>query len=623
MAELPPLIPRETLFGNPVKASPRISPDGKMLVFLAPYNGVLNVWVRSLGAADDRVITSDKKRGIHNAIWRGDSAHVLYKQDSDGDENWHVYMTETATSVTRDLTPFSGIQARVEAIDPKYPNEMLVSMNIRDRKLHDVYRVDLNTGAVVLDTENPGDVSSWTADNKLQIRASESMLPDGGTLIRTRSNHKTPWRFFTSWGPDESFGGVAAFTSNNRSVYLISSVDANASRLMEVNPQTSKTRIIAEDPEYDVSGIMTHPATHALQAVSFTRARQEWQIIDESLKDDFDKITKTRSGDFIINADLADRIWIVSYIQDDGPIYYYAYHRDTKKAELLFSNRPDLEKFTLAKMQPISFQSRDGLTIHGYLTLPLGVEPKNLPMVLLVHGGPWGRDSWGYDSEAQWLANRGYAVLQINFRGSAGYGKAFLNAGDREWGGKMHDDLIDSKNWAVKEGYANPSKVAIYGGSYGGYAALVGLTFTPKEFTAGIDVVGPSNLLTLIKTIPPYWEPIKAMFKKRVGDIVKDEEFLKSRSPLFKANHIERPLLIGQGANDPRVKQAESDQIAAAARKNGKEVEYLVFPDEGHGFARPENRLKFYAAAEGFLAKHLGGRAQPPSVKEKADDLRK
>jgi dipeptidyl aminopeptidase/acylaminoacyl peptidase len=301
----------------------------------------------------------------------------------------------------------------------------------------------------------------------------------------------------------------------------------------------------------------------------------------------------------------------VSYVMDNGPVYFYSYDRATKKASLLFSNQPALEKYQLAKMQPISFQARDGMTIYSYLTLPVGVPPKNLPAVLYVHGGPWGRDVWGLNSTAQWLANRGYAVLQINFRGSAGYGKNYLNAGNREWAGKMHDDLIDGKRWLVKQGYADPKRVGIMGGSYGGYATLVGLTFTPDEFAAGVDIVGPSNIVTLLKTIPPYWEPTKAMFKRRVGDLETEVEFLHSRSPLFKADQIKAPLLIGQGANDPRVKQAESEQIVEAMRKANKPVEYIVYMDEGHGFARPENRLHFYAKAEEFLAKHLGGRFEP------------
>ena len=624
LAELPPLIPRATLFGNPEKAQAKISPNGKLLAYLAPDKGVLNVWVRTVGQNDDQVVTADKKRGIRIYDWQQDSEHILYMQDFDGDENWHVYQTNLKTKNTRDLTPFQGVAAQGFATDPNFPDQILVPLNIRDRRLHDMYRINLKNGAVDMDTENPGDVAGFTQDNQFRVRVAQVFLSDGGTEIRVRDDEKSPWRTFLKWGPDESFGGVAGFTPDNRGVYLISSVDANAARLLEVELATGKQTVVAEDKQYDVNGILTHPTKHTLEAVEFVRDRSEWTLIDKSLQPDFDAIRKVRAGDFyIVSRDLADKTWIVSYVVDDGPVPFYIYDRTTKKATFLFTNRPALENYKLAKMQPISFPARDGLTIHGYLTLPVGLEPKNLPMVLNVHGGPWGRDTWGLDNEAQWLANRGYAVLQINFRGSTGYGKAFVNAGDREWAGKMHTDLIDGKNWAVKQGYADATKVCIMGGSYGGYATLVGLTFTPDEFACGVDIVGPSNLVTLLSTIPPYWTPMKSLFKKRVGDLETEPEFLKSRSPLFKADQIKAPLLIGQGANDPRVKQAESDQIVAAMRRNGKPVEYIVFPDEGHGFARPENRLVFYAAVEPFLAKYLGGRVEPPAEKEKADAFRK
>jgi dipeptidyl aminopeptidase/acylaminoacyl peptidase len=623
-AELPPLIPRETLFGNPEKTQARISPNGKLLAYLAPEKGVLNVWVRTLGQNDDQVVTADKKRGIRIYGWQQDSEHILYMQDFDGDENWHVYQTNLKTKNTRDLTPFQGVAAQGFSTDPNFPDQILVPLNIRDRRFHDMYRINLKNGALEMDTENPGDVAGFTHDNQFRVRVAQVFLPDGGTEIRVRDDEKSPWRTFLKWGPDESRGGVAGFTPDNRGVYLISSVNANAARLLEVELATGKQAVVAEDKQYDVSGILTHPTKHTLEAVELIRDKSEWTLIDKSLQADFDAIRKVREGEFyIVSRDLADGTWVVSYVVDDGPVAFYVYERTSRKATFLFSNRPALEKYRLAKMQPIAFQARDGLTVHGYLTLPVGLEPKNLPLVLNVHGGPWGRDTWGLDNEAQWLANRGYAVLQINFRGSTGYGKAFLNAGDREWAGKMHADLIDGKNWAVKQGYADPKKVCIMGGSYGGYATLVGLTFTPDEFACGVDIVGPSNLVTLLSTIPPYWTPIKSLFKKRVGDLETEQDFLKVRSPLFKADQIKAPLLIGQGANDPRVKQAESDQIVAAMRKNGKLVEYIVFPDEGHGFARPENRLIFYAAAEPFLAKCLGGRGEPPSDKEKADAFSK
>lgn len=645
LAEPPPLIPREVLFGNPDKASPRLSPDGTRLAYLAPdANQVMNVWVRTLGQTDDQVITADKKRGIRIFFWQPDSAHVLYLQDLDGDENWHVYQTNVRNRNTRDLTPFQGVQAQVVAVDPNFPDEVLVALNLEDRQLHDVYRIHLKNGAVELDTKNPGDVAGWTADNALQVRVASVFTPDGGTELRLRDTSQSPWRSFQKWSADETFGGVAAFSADNRSAWVVSSVDANAARLVQFDLASGQSRVIAEDPNYDVSDLMIHPTQHTLEAVSFVRARTEWQVIETRLQPDFAFLRQVRDGDLqVISRNLADSLWIVAYVLDDGPVHYYLYDRAAQRAELLFTNRARLASYPLAKMQPIQFTARDGLTIHGYLTLPLegvvqasslhGAEVSStartsgkrgpFPMVLNVHGGPWGRDVWGLDSEAQWLANRGYAVLQVNFRGSTGYGKDFLNAGDREWAGKMHDDLVDAKRWAVAQGYADPARVCIYGGSYGGYATLVGLTFTPDEFSCGVDIVGPSSIVTLIRSIPPYWAPLRSLFDKRVGNVDTEVEFLNARSPLFKADQIRVPLLIAQGANDPRVKQAESDQIVAAMRKNQKPVEYLVFPDEGHGFARPENRLKFYAAAEQFLAQHLGGRAEPPSPEERWDSLRK
>jgi dipeptidyl aminopeptidase/acylaminoacyl peptidase len=621
----PPLIPRELLFGNPEKSSPRISPDGRRLAYLAPDDrGVLNVWVRALGQQDDRVATADKKRGIRMFLWQGDSEHLLYLQDQEGDENFHLYQTDLATRNTRDLTPWQGVRAQLVASDLNYPDHLLVALNLRDRRLFDVYRLDVRAGALALDTENPGDVAAWTADNTLQVRAAQVILPDGGQEIRLREAVTAPWRTFQRWGPEESGGGVAGFAPDNRQMYLISSVEANAARLLEMGPAGGPARVIAEDPQYDISSVMTHPRTHQLEAVAFLRSRREWQVIDPTLEADFAALRQLRDGDFaVVSRDREDQTWIVSFVVDNGPVSYYAYERGTRRATLLFTDRPALAQYPLARMEPITYTARDGLTIHGYLTLPLGIEPQGLPAVLLVHGGPWGRDVWGLDPWAQWLANRGYAVLQVNFRGSAGYGKAFLNAGDREWAGKMHDDLIDAKRWLVSQGRADPEQVAIMGGSYGGYAALVGLTFTPEAFACGVDIVGPSHLVTLLKNPPPYWAPTMPFIFRRVGNPETEVEFLESRSPLPRADQIVRPLLILQGANDPRVKQQESDQIVAAMRQKGQPVEYIVFPDEGHGFARPENNLKCMAAIEPFLAQYLGGRAEPPSEKEAVHDLRR
>jgi dipeptidyl aminopeptidase/acylaminoacyl peptidase len=617
-----PLIPRKVLFGNPEKAGAEISPDGRMLAYLAPDEGVLNVWVRTVGQNDDRAITSDRKRGIHSYSWQPDSTHILYAQDLDGNENFRIYQTSLDTRETKDLTPFEDVRAMISAVDPRHPDRMLVALNRRNQQLFDVYRYDFRTGALDLDTENPGDVASWSADNDLRVRAANAILADGQE-VRIREDVHSPWKTFQKWGQDETFGGVAGFSPDNSALWVISSVDANAARLVEVDIASGSIRVIAEDPQYDVSAALENPRTRELEAVGFVRARLEWHFFDRAIEAEFAVLRKVRDGEVHLESrSFNDTQWVVSYSADTAPATYYLYDRATKKTEFLFAARPALQNYDLASMRPISFEARDGLTLHGYLTMPLGIEI-GAPMVLLVHGGPWTRDMWGYSGLVQMLANRGYAVLQVNYRGSTGYGKDFLNAGDREWAGRMHDDLLDAKSWAIRERYADPAKVAIMGGSYGGYATLVGLTFTPDEFVCGVDIVGPSNLATLLNSIPPYWAPMRAIFDKRVGHLETEEEFLRSRSPLFKADRIQVPLLIGQGANDPRVKQAESDQIVKAMRENGKPVEYLVFPDEGHGFVRPENNLRFFAAAEQFLARYLGGRAQPPDPDEDWSAFRK
>jgi len=610
-----PLIPRSVLFGNPERSGPEISPDGTMLAYLAPDQGVLNVWVRTLGQTDDRVVTNDRKRGIRNFVWQQNSKSVLYGQDQGGDENWRIYQTNVASKQTKDLTPFEKSRADILSFDPDHPDTILIQSNKRDPKVFDVYRVDLKTGEMTLDTQNPGDVQGWQADHNLEVRAAQITTDDGGTIIRVRDDVKSPWRELIKWGPEETLGNVVNFTPDNKALWIETSLDANAARLLSVDIATGKRTVIAEDPQFDVSFAVEQPKSHKLQAVVFLRERRDFQIIDKDIQADFDALHKVRDADISnISRDIKDDKWIVTFEGDDSPLYYYLYDRASKKATMLFSNRPALEKYKLAKVQPIEYTARDGMKIYGYLTTPAGVNAKNLPMVVFPHGGPWGRDLWGYDPYAQWLANRGYAVLQPNFRASTGYGKQYLNAGDRQWAGAMHTDLLDGKDWVVQKGIADAKKVCIMGGSYGGYATLAGVAFSPDAFACGVDIVGPSNLNTLLKTIPPYWSTFLAIFHKRMGD---NEEELKAQSPLFKADQIKVPLLIGQGANDPRVNKAESDQIVAAMRKNNKPVEYYVFPDEGHGFARPENRMAFNAASEVFLAKYLGGRSEPPTDAEK------
>ncbi|MBD1841659.1 S9 family peptidase [Coleofasciculus sp. FACHB-501] len=610
--QLPPLIPREILFGNPERTSPRLSPDGKYLAYIAPDDkNVLQVWLRTVGQEDDRQLTADKKRGIRIFFWTYNADQLMYMQDSDGDENFHLYSVNIHSNIVRDLTPFQGVKAQPVDLDPKFPDQVLVGMNLKDLQKFDVYRINLANGAVDLYAENPGNVVSWTVDAQFQVRAATAATPDGGSDLLFRETTQGDWETLRHWGPDDE-GGAVSFSEDGKTLYISGSHDANASRLIAFDVTSREETVIAEDPQYDLGGIVIHPITRVIQAVSFYKEKQEWQVLDQSIAADFEAIAQIRPGEFGISSrDLADKNWLVAFLTDDGPVYYYAYNRDSKTSTLLFSNKPTLEGLSLASMQPISYQAQDGLTIHGYLTTPVGITAQNLPTVLLVHGGPWARDTWGYDPQAQWLANRGYAVLQVNFRGSTGYGKAFVNAGNREWAAKMHDDLIDAVNWLVQQGISDPQKIAIMGGSYGGYATLVGLTFTPDVFACGVDIVGPSNLITLMQSIPPYWEPLKANFYYRVGNLETEEEFLKSRSPLFFVDHITKPLLIAQGANDPRVKQAESEQIVEAMQKANKPVEYALYTDEGHGFARPENRLHFYAIAEEFLSKYLGGRCEP------------
>jgi len=613
MAEL---IPRRVLFGNPDRTSPRISPDASTLAWIAPHEGVLNVWTAPMGPdgvdwAAARVVTDDTDRGIRVYDWAHDGRHLLYLQDTGGDENWRLHDVDLATMVRRDLTPFDGVQAQIIATEKKFPTDVLVALNRDNPQLHDVYRLDLVTGELVKEVENPGFVG-WVADAELVIRCGIAPQPDGGMVLMVRDGSGAEWQpLLTVAAEDALTSGPVAISADGRSLLAMSSVGVNTGALVRIDLASGAAQVLAEDPDADVTGVRLHPDTREPQIVTFLKDRSEYLALDASVEADLAAIRALHPGDPDIgDGDDSDGIWLVGFTNDTGPVPYFAYDRQRRAGRLLFEHQPELSRYQLAPMEPFSFTARDGLIIHGYATFPPEAGRSGLPMVLNVHGGPWARDAWGFDSEAQWLANRGYLCLQVNFRGSTGYGKAFVNAGDREWGGKMQDDLLDAVAHAVGEGWADPARVAIYGGSYGGYAALAGAAFTLDAFCCAVDIVGPSNLKTLIETIPPYWAPMIALFHTRVGNPEQDAGFLWSRSPLSRAASIRTPLLIAQGANDPRVKQAESEQIVAALREAGIDHEYMLFPDEGHGFAKPENRLRFYAAAERFLARHLGGRAQ-------------
>jgi dipeptidyl aminopeptidase/acylaminoacyl peptidase len=611
------LIPRKVLFGNPERVSPRLSPDGNRLAWIAPKDGVLNVWLapvsRETGVDWDQaeVVTDDTDRGIRQFAWAHDNRHLLYLQDTGGDENWRLHDVDLATMQRRDLTPFDGVQTQIVAIERDFPTEVLIGMNKDNPQLHDVYRLDLEKGELTKEVDNPGFLA-WIADSKLVVRGAFAPQPDGGIVAMVRDTAGDDWRELLRIPAEDALTtDPVTFSADGRSLLMVSSVGAETARLVRIDLSTGAEEVLAADPQADVSGVRIDPDTREPQIVVVLRDRSEYIVLDPAVAGDLTAIQALHHGDpNFVSADDAERTWLIAFTNDTGPVPYFAYDRARRQGSFLFEHQPALSQYTLAPMVPFSLRARDGLVIHGYATFPPDSPGAGLPTVLNVHGGPWARDAWGYDPEAQWLANRGYLCLQVNFRGSTGYGKAFVNAGDREWGAKMQDDLTDAVAHAVAEGWSDPKRVAIYGGSYGGYAALAGATFTPGIYCCAVDIVGPSNLKTLIETVPPYWAPMIAQFHRRVGDPEKDVEFLWSRSPLARADQISIPLLIAQGANDPRVKQAESEQIVAALKEAGIEHEYMLFPDEGHGFAKPENRMIFYAAAEKFLARHLGGRAE-------------
>ena len=605
------LIPREVLFGNPERAMARISPDGKRISYLAPKEDVLNIWIQTIGSNDAQVITHDTNRGIRNYFWAWDNNHIFYLQDINGNEDWHLYKVNLNTGISTNLTPFNGVQVRIVARDKRLPNEILIAMNKDNPQLHDVYHLDIATGQLTLIEKNFNNVGQWVVDSNFTIRGATQTLPDGSEQLLVK-NKQGIWQKKIVWSFDEQSSSSVVqkgFSQDGKFLYIIESRNTNTTCLRKLNLMDNSIENIYQDLNYDINGIIQHPDTYEIQAVSVIRERHNWIIIDEIIKQDFALLAQLDEGEmYLCDRNYDDTKWIVAFTKDNGPPAYYLFDRTNKKGTFLFSNKPKLTSYSLAPMQPISFTARDGLPIQGYLTTPIQKEPKNLPLVVFVHGGPQARDTWGFDPTVQWLANRGYACLQINYRGSTGYGKKFINAGNKEWGGKMHNDLIDGVNWAIKKGIANPKKLAIFGGSYGGYAALVGATFTPDVFRCAVDIVGPSNLITFLNSLPAYWSKWLPHFYKRVGNPETEIEFLKSRSPFFNIDNIKIPILIAQGANDPRVKQTESEQIVAVMKQKGLDYEYMLFPDEGHGFAKPKNRLKFYAAAEKFLAKHLGGR---------------
>lgn len=630
--KLPPLIDRELFFGDPEISGSQLSPDGKFISFIKPYKGVRNIYVKGIDEPFDaaRPITADS-RPVPQYMWSQDSRYVLYAQDKDGDENFHIYavnpsdMPEKKTGVppARDLTDIKGIQASIYSVPKKRPNEIIIGLNDRDPSYHDVYRLNLTTGARELLIKNTEKVADFTFDLDGNVRLATRQMEDGGTeILRIDGDKYTRVAQCTF----EETLNISQFHKDGKRVYMVTNKgeDVDLSRLILFNPQTGKEEFIESDPEgeVDFAGAVFAPDTDELVLTAYVGDRTRIYPREKRTKKAIDLLrNKFPKAELSVSSITLDfRFFLVIAHSDIDPGTVYLFDRISGDINFLYQQRPELNSEHLAFMKPVRYKARDGVEIPAYLTTPRGVVPKNLPVVIFPHGGPWSRDTWGYGAYTQYLANRGYAIFQPNFRGSTGYGKEFLNAGNKEWGtGVMQHDITDGVKYLVDQGIADPKRIGIFGGSYGGYATLAGLAFTPDLYRAGISYVGPSNLITLLKSVPPYWAPMLKMFHKRLGDPddPKDQERLIRQSPLFSADKIKAPLLVIQGANDPRVKKAESDQIVVALRDRGRDVEYLLAEDEGHGFRSPENSIAVAAAMETFFAKQLGGRMQ----KEMSDDL--
>ena len=616
-----PLILRSALFGNPVKFGALLSPDGKWVSWIAPVNGLLNVWVAPSDKPEvGKAITASTDHPISTHFWSSDSNQILFIKDNGGDENFHLYGVDIIIGKQQDYTPFANVSIKVIGVSSKRQNELLVGINDRDPRWHDVYLLNIKTGKRKLLLKGDGFIN-FQSDDDLQLRLVGRPNVVGGIDYFHIKGGVVADKSFLSTSLEDSGTSPLGFTSDGRTLYWIDSRDRDTAALFAEDTATGQRKLIGQDSRADLSGTLRHPVSGEVQAFSVNYLKDEWHFIDKRLKDDFDWLEKHLDKDFfVVSRTRADDKWIVGVDLLSKVSGTYLYNRQTKHLRTLYVARPELLGAPLMPMLTAEIKARDGLTLPSYLTLPKGSDingdgkaDKRVPMVLLVHGGPWLRDVYGYDAHHQWLANRGYAVLSVNFRASSGFGKKFLTAGNKQWGLAMHTDLLDAVEWAVKQGITSADKVAIMGGSYGGYATLAALAFTPTAFSCGVAIVGPSNLETLLATIPPYWEAGKKQMYSRMGDptTIEGREILRAASPLYKANQIIRPLLIGQGANDPRVKQAESDQIVAAMQTKNIPVTYVLYPDEGHSFEKPNNRISFNAIAEAFLGNCLGGRVEP------------
>ncbi len=608
--ELPRLIPMKDFFRNPESAGFGLSPDGSHLAFLKPWENRLNVHVQKIGEEEVTRITGATERDIAGYFWANNN-RIAYVQDTAGDENFRLYAVNIDGSDLKELTPFEKV--RVELIDRlKNDDEhILISMNKRNPRLFDVYRININSSKMNMIAQNPGNIMGWNTDHDGNLRI--AVTSDGvNTSVLYRDTEKDKFQTLITTNFKESMSPLF-FTFDNKNLYVASNIGRDKTAIYEYDIKNKKqAKLLYEHPEVDVVGLLKSDKRKKITGVTYTIDKRHYHFFDDERKTLQEGLEGRLPGYevVIVSRSKDERKVLVRTYSDRSLGSYYYFNRDTNDFKKLVDISPWLNEDELSEMKPITYKSRDGLTIHGYLTVPKGMKAKDLPVVINPHGGPWYRDTWGYRSEVQFLANRGYAVLQVNFRTSTGYGRKFWEAGFKQWGLAIQDDITDGVQWLIDQGIADPERIGIYGGSFGGYATLAGVAFTPDLYACGVDYVGVSNLFTLIKTIPPYWEPLREMFYEMMGHPEKDKELYEKVSPIFHADKIKVPMLVAQGANDPRVNIQESDQIVEALKKRGIDVEYMVKENEGHGFRNEENRFDFYRAMEKFLGKHLGGRVE-------------
>ena len=627
-AAMPPVIPVSTLFSPPQYVSPSLSPDGKLLlVRVIDPNGAYDVGVvLDLATGKETQLDyPDGVAGVPSWNWARDSKHVLLSIDRMGDENYGLFSIAVSTNKATQILYEKGVRVDVQGLDEKHPDQVLIVHNRRNKENFDLYRANIATGALTLVMENPGNIAEYLTDRYGVLRGVRLLGADGSEdILLAKDTARTSTKYVAQeWTQalhiayeDTSASAVYGFSPEGDKLYYADTAASDTMTLTAMDAKTLQKTAVYGDPKFDISSVWFDLTMNKPTAVTIDGERSNWKALDASMQPHIDKLAKAAAGDFsIVSSSADDSVWLVGYTSDTGSLAYALYTPATGRWQRMFTENPALDQQRFATMEPFHFLSSDGLTLYGYATFPVGMERKNLPVVLLVHGGPQARDQWGFSSEVQFLANRGYLVLQVNFRGSTGFGKKFLNAGDQQWGAAMQRDLTETVNYAVAQGWANAQRVAIMGGSYGGYAALAGAAFTPDVYACAVDLFGPSSLLTLLQSIPDYWKPMLNQMYRTIGDPTTDEAMLRERSPLYHVDNIRIPLLIAQGGNDVRVKPQESEQIVQALKDRQLPVEYLYFPNSGHGLNSTEDLVTFYTACEKFLATYIGGRVDRTAQK--------